>query len=127
MPLDFDFAALRRHPDVEAENLFAFDASDRLILDEAGDAVRAAAKGEVVVIGDRYGALTLGAAVLHSASGIRTHRDSYTGENAGQTPDSRRLHQNGSDVLGDGPHQCVCASRSLRCGRNTTDGPSIRS
>ena len=31
-----DFDRLRRWPDVEAPNLFAVDASDRLILDEAG-------------------------------------------------------------------------------------------
>lgn len=80
MPLDFDFDALRRFPDIEADNLFASDASDRLILDEAADAVGAAAPGEVVVIGDRYGALTLGAIALHGASDARTHQDSYTGE-----------------------------------------------
>src|SRR5690606_21119595 len=58
---DFGFAALRRFPDVEADNLFASDASDRLILDEAATAI-ADAPGSVVVIGDRYGALALGAA-----------------------------------------------------------------
>ncbi|PJJ72955.1 16S rRNA (guanine1207-N2)-methyltransferase [Diaminobutyricimonas aerilata] len=77
---DFDFTALRRFPDVEADNLFAYDASDHLILDEAADDLHAAAPGEVVVIGDRYGALTLGALALHDAADIRTHQDSYTGE-----------------------------------------------
>jgi len=80
MPPEFDFDALRRAPDVEAENLFAVDASDRLILDEASDDLRAAGVGEVVVIGDRYGALTLGAIALHDAAEVRTHQDSYTGE-----------------------------------------------
>ncbi len=80
MPNDFDFTALRRHPDVEADNLFAYDASDRLILDEVADALRDAAPGEVVVIGDRYGALTLGAIALHGATDVRTHQDSFTGE-----------------------------------------------
>ena len=32
---DFDFAQLRRFPDIEAENLFAHDATDELILREA--------------------------------------------------------------------------------------------
>jgi 16S rRNA (guanine1207-N2)-methyltransferase len=79
MPPDFDFAALRRAPDVEAENLFAFDAADRLILDEGAHAVSAAAE-EVVVINDRYGALTLAAIAQHGARGVRTHQDSCTGE-----------------------------------------------
>ena len=79
---DFSFDALRRHPDVEAANLFAVDASDRLILDEAAEALAGAAPGTVVVIGDRYGALTLGAAALHGATGIRTHQDALTGERA---------------------------------------------
>jgi 16S rRNA (guanine1207-N2)-methyltransferase len=50
----FSFDALRRHPDVEAPNLFAADAADRLILHEAADALDAAALGAatVAVIGD---------------------------------------------------------------------------
>ena len=79
---DFSFDDLRRFPDVEAPNLFAVDASDRLILDEAADALAAAAPGEVVVIGDRYGALTLGAAGLHGATRIRVQQDALTGERA---------------------------------------------
>ncbi|HWS58823.1 MAG TPA: methyltransferase [Actinotalea sp.] len=78
----FTFDALRRFPDVEAANLVAVDASDRLVLDEAAGAVRAAPPGTVVVIGDRHGALTLGAAALHGATGIRTHQDALTGERA---------------------------------------------
>ena len=35
---EFSFDALRRWPDVEADNLFAADAADRLILDEAAAA-----------------------------------------------------------------------------------------
>ena len=78
----FSFEALRRYPDVEAVNLFAADATDRLILDEAAEALAAAAPGTVTVVGDRYGALTLGAAALHGVSAIRTHQDSLTGERA---------------------------------------------
>lgn len=70
------FAGLRRTPDIEADNLFAYDASDALILDEAGELT-----GEVVVVGDRYGALTIGA--LHAgASSVRVHQDSIVGERA---------------------------------------------
>lgn len=79
---DFDFERLRRWPDVEADNLFAVDASDRLILDEASDALGAAAAGEVVVVEDHYGALTLGAAALHQARSIRVHQDALSGEQA---------------------------------------------
>lgn len=79
---DFSFGALRRRPDVEAANLFAADAADRLILDMAAGALAVARPGEVVVIGDNYGALTLGAAALHGARGIRTHQDALSGETA---------------------------------------------
>ncbi|MFC8190056.1 class I SAM-dependent methyltransferase [Cellulomonas sp. NPDC057328] len=73
---------LRRHPDLEAPNLFAVDATDRLVLDEAADALADAADGTVVVIGDRYGALTLGAVARHGVTGVRTHQDRLTGERA---------------------------------------------
>ena len=79
---DFSFDDLRRFPDVEAPNLFAVDASDRLILDEAAEAIEAAGAGTVVVLGDRYGALTLGAAALHGATRIRVQQDALTGERA---------------------------------------------
>ncbi|HQG70208.1 MAG TPA: hypothetical protein PK237_07205, partial [Rhodoglobus sp.] len=48
-------SGLRRWPDVEAPNLHAVDASDRLILDEAAAAIAESGPGEVVVIGDAYG------------------------------------------------------------------------
>ncbi|RII90668.1 SAM-dependent methyltransferase, partial [Clavibacter californiensis] len=38
-----DLGALRRRPDVEAENLFAVDAADRLLLDELVALLAAAA------------------------------------------------------------------------------------
>ncbi|WP_449386213.1 class I SAM-dependent methyltransferase [Cellulomonas soli] len=79
---DFAFEALRRFPDVEGPNLVAVDASDRLVLDEATAALAAAPEGTVVVIGDRYGALTLGAVALHGARAVRTHQDPLTGEQA---------------------------------------------
>lgn len=76
---------LRRHPDLEAPNLHAVDATDRLVLDEAAPALAAlgdAAHGGVVVIGDRYGALTLGVVARHGVTRIRTHQDRLTGERA---------------------------------------------
>ncbi len=73
---------LRRFPDVEADNLFAIDSADRLLLDEAADNLAAAGPGEVVVIGDNYGALTLGAIKRFGVTGVRVHQDRVTGEHA---------------------------------------------
>ncbi|MEE6296029.1 class I SAM-dependent methyltransferase [Georgenia wangjunii] len=78
----FDLDRLRRYPDVEAPDLVAVDATDRLVLDEAAAAVAAAAPGEVVVIGDRYGALTLGAVAFHGAQDVRVHQDTLVHERA---------------------------------------------
>lgn len=78
--MTFSFETLRRYPDVEAPNLFAYDASDRLILDEAADALASVDGTEVAIIGDRYGALTLGVAARYRATGIRTQQDRLTGE-----------------------------------------------
>ncbi|MCS5735475.1 class I SAM-dependent methyltransferase [Herbiconiux daphne] len=79
---EFSFDALRRAPDVEADNLFAVDASDRLILDQADAALEETVgdPGRVVVIGDNYGALTLGAAAVLELHGIRVHQDALAGE-----------------------------------------------
>ena len=71
---------LRRSPDAEAPNLFAVDAADRLVLDTVGETVGNLSDRSVVVIGDRYGALTLGAAAGFGATQIRVHQDSITGE-----------------------------------------------
>jgi 16S rRNA (guanine1207-N2)-methyltransferase len=81
----FSFEVLRRLPDLEAENLVAVDATDRLVLDEASAAIEAGRQGQgdrVVVVGDRYGAMTLGAIGLHGARNVRVHQDPVTGERA---------------------------------------------
>lgn len=77
---EIDLALLRRFPDVEAPNLHAVDATDRLLLDTAADALAVAGPDEVAVLGDRYGALTLGAAGRFGCTGIRCHTDPLTGE-----------------------------------------------
>ena len=79
--MTFPFEALRRRPDVEAPGLVAVDAADRLLIDESSDARAGAAAGELVVIGDAYGALTL-AAVHDGAADVRVHQDALTGERA---------------------------------------------
>ncbi|WP_280390264.1 methyltransferase, partial [Nocardia wallacei] len=78
--VDDVLSRLRRYPDVEAVNLYAVDAADRLILDVAGDALAAAGSGRVAVIDDGYGALTLGAVAAHDLSSVRVHQDLLTGE-----------------------------------------------
>ncbi len=84
----FPFEALRRTPDIEAPGLVAVDAADRLILDESASARADAAAGEIVVIGDAYGALALGAAWDLAARDrrgtgrVRVHQDALMGERA---------------------------------------------
>ena len=84
----FPFAALRRTPDIEAPGLVAVDAADRLILDESASARADAVAGELVVIGDAYGALALGAAWDLAARDrrgtgrVRVHQDALMGERA---------------------------------------------
>ena len=77
---DFSFDALRRWPDAEESNLFAVDAADRLMLDEAATALTSAGPGDVVVVGDNYGALSLGAAATHAVADVRVHQDERVGE-----------------------------------------------
>lgn len=74
------FRILRRRPDVEAPNLQAWDATDRLLLETASSVVRPGST--VAVIGDRYGALTLGARALLQPGTLRVHQDLITGERA---------------------------------------------
>lgn len=87
-PLDALFARLSREPDFDAPELQAHDATDRLLLETAADAGRLvgaggeSVDGVVAVIGDRHGALTLGAATLLGATGIRVHQDPLLGERA---------------------------------------------
>ncbi|MGY1708988.1 class I SAM-dependent methyltransferase [Geodermatophilus sp. SYSU D00758] len=70
---------LRRDPDVEAPDLVAVDATDRLLLDEAAGALAGAGPGEVAVVDDSYGALTLGAVAAGSRD-VRVHQDLLVGE-----------------------------------------------
>ena len=76
---EFSLDLLRRRPDVEADNLFAVDAADRLLLDTAAAALAACAPGEVVTVGDNYGALALGAAAA-GATRLRAHQDALSGQ-----------------------------------------------
>lgn len=79
--MGFAFESLRRAPDVEAPGLAAFDAADRLLLDESAVARANIGEGELVIVGDTHGALTLASADA-GARGIRVHQDALTGERA---------------------------------------------
>ncbi|MGL3804804.1 class I SAM-dependent methyltransferase [Paeniglutamicibacter sp. R2-26] len=79
--MTLDFALLRRWPDVEAENLQAVDAADRLLLDMAADAGWPAEPGRVAILNDHYGALTLGV-LAAGVTGVRVHQDALSGARA---------------------------------------------
>jgi 16S rRNA (guanine1207-N2)-methyltransferase len=76
------FDQLRRAPDVEGPDLVAVDATDRLLLDEAAALFPACGPGEVLVVDDAYGALTLGAVALHGAVDVAVWQDLLVGERA---------------------------------------------
>lgn len=85
--MSFPFERLRRAPDVEGPGLVAADAADRLLLDESRTARQGRRAGELVVIGDGYGALSLGSAWEadepgDGCRGIRVHQDALAGEQA---------------------------------------------
>ncbi|HKU09627.1 MAG TPA: methyltransferase [Sinomonas sp.] len=79
----FPYEILRRFPDVEAPNLQAWDATDRLLGERgvAEAASRSLTGGDIAVIGDGYGALALRLAAA-GLSGVRVHQDLATGRAA---------------------------------------------
>ncbi|WP_374953632.1 class I SAM-dependent methyltransferase [Arthrobacter sp. Y81] len=78
--LDSVLSGLRRFPDVEAPNLQAWDATDRLLLETASELLTPDSR--VAVVGDRYGALALGALATCGVRNVRVHQDLITGERA---------------------------------------------
>ncbi|NLA64437.1 MAG: methyltransferase [Leucobacter sp.] len=93
--LEAFLARLSREPDIDAPELQAYDAADLLLLDAARSLKLR--DGDVVVVGDRHGALTLG--LLHETAlrGLRVHQDGVLGE--------RALTSNATRVLGASPAQ----------------------
>ncbi|PPB50054.1 SAM-dependent methyltransferase [Arthrobacter pityocampae] len=75
----FSLDSLRRRPDLEAAELVAVDAADRLLLDTSADRLRL--PGDIATINDSYGALTLGAAHL-SVRAVRAFQDGVVHERA---------------------------------------------
>ncbi|GAB3164649.1 hypothetical protein GCM10027059_21100 [Myceligenerans halotolerans] len=82
-PLTAVLDAVRPYPEdgSRADGPVAVDATDRLVLDEARGVIASAGPGEVVTIGDRFGALTLGALGL-GAREVRAHQDPVDAEAA---------------------------------------------
>lgn len=71
---------LRRFPDVEAPNLQAWDATDKILLETAAEFLTPHSR--VAVIGDRHGALTLASLAELGIINVRVHQDLITGERA---------------------------------------------
>lgn len=82
-----------------ADGPVAVDATDRLLLDEAAPLIERD-PGGVVVVGDRFGALTLGALAL-GARDVRVHQDAVTAEAAlvANAPRASRELWTGHDTL----------------------------
>ncbi|WP_435736789.1 methyltransferase [Cellulosimicrobium sp. PMB13] len=99
-PSDLDDLLARLRTDDDGprreDSPVAVDAADRLLLDEAAPWLAAAGAGEVAVVDDRFGALTLGAGALvgrpsagvtadepgRAAGVVRVHQDACTAEAA---------------------------------------------
>ncbi|GAA2867619.1 16S rRNA (guanine1207-N2)-methyltransferase [Paenarthrobacter ilicis] len=126
MDLDDLFNSLSRLPDVEADNLQAYDATDRLLLETAVDL--AGPHTDVVVIGDRYGALTLGALAGLGVERIRVHQDLSTGRAALQLNAARaglagrfRQHELNAELLGGADLVLIQLPKSLAELEETAD------
>lgn len=81
--MPFSLEQLRRWPDLESPELVAVDAADRLILDEVAHEVAAdpsLLEAGLVVIGDAFGAITLGALADLGFTSVRVHQDARSGE-----------------------------------------------
>jgi 16S rRNA (guanine1207-N2)-methyltransferase len=81
--MSFPFQSLHRFPDVEADNLHAYDATDRLLGARGLDLAQAWGLdgSDIAVIGDAYGAITLQLASA-GLTGVRVHQDLATGRAA---------------------------------------------
>lgn len=84
-PLESVLPRLSREPDIDAPELRAYDATDELLLGELAsrsqDQDPGGSRDGLVVIGDRHGALSLGAAAL-GRRGVRVHQDPLLAQRA---------------------------------------------
>lgn len=130
---DFPFDQLRRWPDFEAPELIAADAADRLIVEMASEWCEAHAEESptseplmVSVLGDAYGAITLGLlgtfasrAGTTTSPAVRVHQDARAGElaldnNSAQTHVAgHSRHELGSELVAGAQLVLVRLPRSL--------------
>lgn len=75
-------AHLERSPDVVADNLYAVDGTDRILLEHIEARLSDLDTSRTVVIFDQYGALTLGMSAVLGVGGIRVHQDPISHEYA---------------------------------------------
>lgn len=97
--IDFPYGALRRWPDMESPELVAADAADRLLVSTAEAELSAVGDygAPVAVIGDNYGAVTLGL-LAGGVNCVRVHQDSAAGE---------RALLNNADLVGQVVHPSI--------------------
>lgn len=89
-PTGIDLERLGRAPDLEAPDLIAYDATDLLLVERAAALTSGFAgtrPGDIVVIGERHGAITLSLTLPpedggHGLTGVRVYQDSLLGEEA---------------------------------------------
>ncbi|MCT1477169.1 class I SAM-dependent methyltransferase [Microbacterium sp. p3-SID336] len=122
---EFPYSRLRRWPDVEAENLQAYDATDLLLVGRARDS--GVDGSDIAVIGDEYGAITL--ALVHAGlRGIRVHQDLATGRRAlARNAQELGLVSTPGEGEGDGAARPLRgASAAPEPGRGEDDGAAHR-
>jgi 16S rRNA (guanine1207-N2)-methyltransferase len=83
--VSFPYERLRRWPDLESPELFAWDSADKLLISEAAELLHhdpSLISSTWVIVGDTHGALTLAAMSQLGVRDIRVHQDALSGEKA---------------------------------------------
>lgn len=81
--MSFPYDKLSRWPDVEAPELQASDAADKLLIAQVAELINenpAIALTPIAILGDTHGALSLACAVELGIKDIRVHQDARSGE-----------------------------------------------
>ena len=86
--MGIDLQSLERHPDIDAPDLQAYDATDVLLVERSAELTggfRGLTGSDIVVVGDRHGALALSLTLPntlggHGITGVRVYQDALLGE-----------------------------------------------
>lgn len=105
-----DLESLERHPDIDTPELKAYDATDVLLLERAAeltDNFRELTGREIVVVGERHGAITLSLTLPETLggfglTGVRVYQDELLHEHA-MLRNNKRMRANGSLDIAE-PH-----------------------